>query len=206
MRARVLLLIALFGCQKKESSAGAPVVISELMYHAVLDDGPSESHEFVELQNRRAEEVDLAGWSLGGGIRFRFPAGTRLPAGGFLVVAKDRQRLAADLPAYHLGGDNLLGDYDGELDNGGERVFLADAAGKHVDEVAYDDAFPWPVSADALGAGEDWLAPELLPLEKHRFMGRSLERVSAELPGTLATNWLPSPVDGATPGDRKSVV
>jgi hypothetical protein len=200
MRARILVLLALAGCHKKEDSAAAPVVISEIMYHAVLDYGPSESHEFVELQNRRAEEVDLGGWSLGGGIRFQFPTGTRLPAGGFLVVAKDRQRLAADVPAYHLSAGNLTGDYDGELDNGGERIVLTDAAGNHVDEVAYDDAFPWPVSADALGAGEDWLPPELLPLEKHRFMGRSLERISADLPGTLATNWLPSPVDGATPG------
>jgi hypothetical protein len=200
MMRRLLLVVALLGCKKGGGSAEATVVISELMYHAVLDDGPSESHEFVELQNRRAEEVDLGGWSLGGGIRFRFPAGTRLPANGFLVVAKDRQKLVADVPAYHLDAGQVLGDYDGELDNGGERIVLADAAGEAVDQVAYDDAFPWPVSADALGAGEDWLGPELLPLEKHRFMGRSLERISPAEPGTLAANWLASPVDGATPG------
>jgi hypothetical protein len=197
---RIWPLIALFGCHKGGTGSDAPVVISEIMYHAVLDNGPTETHEFLEVQNRRAEAVDLSGWSLGSGIRFTFPTGTRLPAGGFLAVAKDRQRLAADVPSYQLGPDRLVGDYDGALDNGGERITLSDAAGNTVDQVSYDDAFPWPVSADALGGSEDWLPPELLPLEKHRFMGRSLERISPDLPGTDPTNWLPSPVDGATPG------
>ncbi|HXU79797.1 MAG TPA: CotH kinase family protein, partial [Polyangia bacterium] len=198
-------LLGLVACHKKGTIEDAPVVISEIMYHAVLDDGPSETHEFIELQSRRAQEQDLGGWQLKGGIRFKFPAGTRLAPNGFLVVAKDKARLVADVPSYQLDAGAVLGDYDGELDNGGERITLADAAGDTVDDVAYDDAFPWPVSADALGAGEDWLPPEMLPLEKHRFMGRSLERVSPDLPGSRATNWLPSPLDGATPGRANTV-
>ena len=36
-------------------------------------------------------------------------------------------------------------------------VALLGAAGAVVDLVRYDDGFPWPVAADALGAGETWL-------------------------------------------------
>jgi hypothetical protein len=201
---RVLALALLLGCHKGGGTADAPVVISEIMYHPVLDDGPTESHEFVELENRTDQSVDLGGWKLGGGIRFTFKPGTVLPARGYLVVAKDRQKLAADVPGYKLDAASLLGDYDGELDNGGERITLSDGGGKLVDEAAYDDAFPWPASADALGAGDEWLAPAVLPLDQHRFMGRSLERAGTG-PGTAATSWLASRLDGATPGRPNTV-
>ena len=67
----------------------------------------------------------------------------------------------------------------------------------------YDDRFPWPVGADALGAGERWLSPDKLGnrgLDEHRFLGRSLERLNVDQPGTLVANWAASPLDGATPG------
>jgi hypothetical protein len=97
----------------------------------------------------------------------------------------------------------VVGDYEGELDNDGERLLLEDGAARVVDEVIYDDRFPWPVGADALGAGERWLSPDKLGnqgLDQHRFLGRSLERLNADQPGTLVANWVASPLDGATPG------
>lgn len=191
-------------CQKGGGAVERPpVIISELMYHPVLEDEPTERHEFIELENLTDQEVDLGKWRLSGGIRFTFDAGTRLAPRGFLVVAKDRRRLLADVPGYRLGEAAVTGDYDGELDNDGERIVLADAAGAKVDEAAYDDAFPWPVAADALGASDDWLPAALLPLDRHRFMGRSLERVG-EGPGTSPASWVASPVDGATPGRRNA--
>jgi hypothetical protein len=191
------------GCGGDAGTAGAPtgpVVISEIMYHPVLEDAATEDHEFVELYNRSGAPVALAGWKLAGGIRFTFPAGVTLAPKGFAVVAKNRARLAADVPAYGLRAADLLGDYEGALDNGGERLALTDSAGAIVDQVDYSDAPPWPVGADALGAGEDWMPPETLPLEQHRFMGRSLERVDASRPGSSPANWVASPLDGATPG------
>ena len=117
------------------------------------------------------------------------------------MVAKSKQQLLADVPSYKLADGDLLGDYSGALDNGGERLALLDAAGKIVDEMVYDDERPWPMAADALGAGEAWLPATLLPLEKHKFMGRSLERISIG-PGRLVANWAASALDGATPGRR----
>src|SRR3954470_4701834 len=40
----------------------APVVISELMYHPVLETTEDDLHEFVEIANRTEREVDLSGW------------------------------------------------------------------------------------------------------------------------------------------------
>ncbi len=174
------------------------VFLSEIMYHAVLDDGVTEDHEFIELHNRGDKAVLLAGWTIGGDVRFAFPASTSIQSGQYLVVAKNRAELLK-VAGYRLAPENVLGDYMGQLNNGGGQILLNGAAG-NVDAVVFDDAFPWTSGADALGAQEDFLAADLLPLDKHRFMGRSLERVSFDVPAGEPANWVASMVDGATPG------
>src|SRR5262245_62074594 len=151
-------------------TSDVPVRFSELMYHPVLENAVVDNHEFIELYNQSATAVSLAGWKLVGVVSYAFPAGTSIAPGQYLVVAKNRQRLA-EVAAYKLTAANLLGDYDGDLDNGGGQVMLLDAADALVDAVDYNDKFPWPVAADALGAGESWLPAELLPLTKHQYMG-----------------------------------
>ncbi len=192
------------GCGEERDGAGA-LVISEVMYHPVLE-GATEAHEFVEIHNPGPDPVDLGGWTLriDGEERFTFDAGTGIAAGGYRVVARDRQALAG-IAAYRLAVDDLLGDYRGDLDNDGGELALVDAGGRAVDTVAYDDGWPWPVGADALGAGEGWLPAEQLPLERHRAMGRSLERYRFDLSGREARNWEASPLDGATPGRANTV-
>ncbi len=184
------------------SSPGA-LVISEIMYHPVLEEAEFDNHEFVEIANRGTTPVSLTGWRLDGLVKFAFPAGTTLAGGGYLVVAKNRAALSA-VTAYDLAPSMIVGEYLGELDNGGGAVNLLDAVGTAVDAVKYDDKFPWPIAADALGAGEDWLPKNLLPLKKHRFMGRSLERVSLDVSAAERANWEPSALDGATPGRANS--
>jgi hypothetical protein len=173
--------------------------ISELMYHPVLEDSLEDEHEFVEIYNAEAAAVDLGGWRLAGAIDFTFPAGASIGSGQYRVIAKHRTRLAA-VASYGLVAAQLFGDYNRTLDNGGEKVALLSAGGQGVDAVTYDDDFPWPTGADALGAGRDWLPPALLPLENHRYRGYSLERVSFSVPPGEVFNWTTSPLDGATPG------
>jgi hypothetical protein len=195
---RLMPLLAL-ACTTKTTPVG-PVVISELMYHPVQDDGPSEDHEFVEIANRTDAPVAIGGWRLAGGASFMFPAGTTLAPSTFLVIAKNRQKLLSDVPAYRLDPTAVLGDYAGDLDNDGDRIALLDGAGKLVDEALYGDGFPYPIGADGLGASDDWLPPDQLPIEKHRFMGRSLERINLGRSGLDIPNWAASGLDGATPG------
>jgi hypothetical protein len=204
MAAMLALAIGAAACSSDKAPATiAPgqVVISEIMYHPVLE-GASEDHEFIELQNAGTTAFDLTGHQLTGGVRFSFAAGTSLPPGGFLVVAKRRDRLLA-VSHYGLTAAQVVGDFSGSLSNDGDSVTL-EHDHKIVDRVTYDDAFPWPAGADALGTSESFLAPENLPLSNHQFMGRSLERRSPTEPGDLVANWVASPLDGATPGRASS--
>jgi hypothetical protein len=177
------------------------VKLSEIMYHAVLEESLSENHEFIEIHNAGDTEVSLAGWRFAGGIDFEFPAGATIGAGEFKVIAKNPERLA-EVEGYGLERNSLLGPYERELDNGGEKVAIIGADGQGVESVSYDDGFPWPMGADALGAGVNWLDAAILPLEQHRYMGISLERVSYDSAAGLVESWAPSPLDGATPGQE----
>ncbi len=175
------------------------VKLSEILYHAVLEESLVETHEFVEIHNSGDTAVPLAGWRLAGGIDFEFPEGATIEAGAFEVIAKSPDRLA-EVEGYGLERERLFGPYERELDNGGEKVAIIGADGQGIESVTYDDSFPWPLAADALGAGVNWLDEAVLPLEQHRHMGISLERVSHESAAGLVESWAPSPLDGATPG------
>lgn len=120
----------------------AGVVINEI-FHTDFHDG---TEEWVELFNRKTSEVDLSGWKLGGGMGYTMPAGTTLPAGGYLVVAKDATALAVKYP-----GRGIVGNYSGRLGDD-DRVTLVDPAGDTADEVAFHSEAPWPWQADRGGA------------------------------------------------------
>lgn len=174
------------------------VFFSEVLYHPVLEDDYVERHELVELYNAGSSSVDLSGFRLvGETVALTLPAGSVMAAGEYRVIAKDRAAVAA---VWGLDPSTVWGDYEGELSNGRDTLSLLDRAGEAVDSLSYDDDAPWPVAADALGAGQEWLDPSLLPLAQHRYKGHSLERVSFALPTSDPANWAPSPLDGATPG------
>src|SRR5690606_27678091 len=104
--------------------SGPPsVVISEIMYHPVGEEAETEEHEFIELENVTTEAITLDGYRLAvdGSDRFVFPAGVTLPAGQRLVLANRRDALLA-LPAYGLAPEDVIGEFSGELDNGGAEV------------------------------------------------------------------------------------
>jgi spore coat protein CotH len=182
----------------------SPVVISELMYHPVGEEDADE-HEFIELANRSQSNADISGWKLsdaGGALSYTFPAGTELMAGGYLVVAKNRTALAS---VWELDPARTFGDYAGALDNGGETVMLTNARGAVADSVSYADSWPWPAAADELGVGEDWLKEDERPISKHRFKGRSLERIDLNAPSNDPATWEASALDAATPGRPNGV-
>lgn len=183
--------------------AGAPdpgaLFLSEIMYHPVLEDAFEDWHEFVEIHNPQARDVPLEGWALGGDIDYAFPAGSAVPAGGYVVVAKSREALLG-VTEYQLDPALVYGDYGGALDNGGGNVILRAPDQRVADAVAYDDEGPWPEAADAMGAGDEWLRADLLPLEQHRYRGHSLERVSFLVESSEVANWDASPLDQPSPG------
>ncbi|MEO8353178.1 MAG: lamin tail domain-containing protein, partial [Chthoniobacteraceae bacterium] len=105
--------------------------------------------EWVELYNKGADPVNLAGWTLDGGTSFTFPAGTTIEAGEYLVVAKNATALAAKWPEQSA---RILGNFSGSLSNRGERLALKDANGNPADELHYYTGGAWPETADGGGA------------------------------------------------------
>jgi len=120
------------------------VLINEIMFHPLSG---RDEDEYIELHNRGSNAVDLSYWRFTAGVSFMFPPGTTIPAGGYLVVAADADRLRRHYP--QLNAANTLGNYSGRLSDRGERLALAqpdDPARPYqdfvvVDEVAYRDGW-----------------------------------------------------------------
>ncbi|HEY2952433.1 MAG TPA: lamin tail domain-containing protein, partial [Verrucomicrobiae bacterium] len=95
------------------------VVINEIMFDPVSGDSDDE---YVELFNRSTNLVNLGGWRIRDAVSFTIPANTFLPAGGYLVIARNAARLRTNYAGLTAG--NCLGNFSGSLANGGERVAL----------------------------------------------------------------------------------
>lgn len=139
------------------------VVLNELMYNPLSN---NSNDEYVELHNPTANPVNVGGWRVQDGITYTLPAGTTIPAGGYLVVARSKNRILANYP--HLTAATVVGNYSGSLKNSGERIALAfpasatvpDGAGGTVrrdyfvvaNEVTYGDGGRWAADADGNGS------------------------------------------------------
>jgi len=152
--------------------ADSPVVFNEIMYHPRTNESQLE---WVELQNQMAMDVDLSHWRLDGGIRFTFPEGSVIRAGGYLVVAASPSALMALTSL-----TDPVGPFIDRLSNAGEELRLRDNNNRVMDEVAYGVEGDWPVAPD--GAGP------------------SLARRRANVRGSDSRNWLASAQLGGTPG------
>lgn len=127
------------------------VVINEIFYHAPDD---IEGLAYIELHNTEEDPVDLSGWSFTRGVKFKFPAGTEIDAGGFVVIARNEARLK------RFFGLKPVGVFESNLSGKGERIELTDARGRKVDAVKYSDNAPWPLGADGLSGSLERITPE----------------------------------------------
>ncbi|MDX1951523.1 MAG: lamin tail domain-containing protein [Verrucomicrobiota bacterium] len=145
------------------------VIINEIMYNPPVEDGG-----FIELHNTSSTiAFDLSNLRLNG-VDFTIPGGTVISPGGFVVIADNQE-------VFHSLYGNLIpviGEYSGNLDNGGETLTLqrlgTNGVELIIDSVTYDDTAPWPIAADGDGA--------------------SLQLRDPALDGTRVANW------GAAPG------
>jgi CotH protein/lamin tail-like protein len=176
VRAVPALLIGLLLAAAGNPARAAGVVINEIHYHPSDADG--RTGEFVELYNA-GPQVMIEGYQLQGAIRFTFPPGAVLAAGGYVVVAKDPARARA---LYGGDAERYAGEFDGSLDNSGERIELFDAFNASRDVVEYDDKLPWHEEADGHGS--------------------ALTRLCATAPGDDPLNWGASPPSPGSPNPR----
>jgi len=128
------------------------VVINEIHYDP---DEESTPGEFLELHNPGDTDIDLGGWQITDAVQFVFPAGTTIPAGGYLVVAQDPATISS------LYGVSALGPWVGRLNNDGEQIDLRDETGSLRDQVLYGAGFPWPTASRGTGASAELINPSL---------------------------------------------
>jgi len=168
---------------------GMALVISEIMYHPVEDDGTpdgNETLEFIELYNNRAVFEDLSDYAFTEGINYTFPPGTILPGKEYLVVAKNPDALKShytDVPEYKIFGPfgkNKKGTKQTAFNNDGERIDLSNRNEEVIISFRYNDTWPWSNCPDGTGHS--------LILAKR---GGDPEE---------ATTWAPSTLIGGTPG------
>lgn len=119
------------------------IVINEIFYHGLNN----SAEQWIELKNKSGTPLDLSGWKFTNAISYDLPAGTLIPAGGFLVVAWDPTAFAALHP-----GVTALGPWDGSLSHSGETILLRDPNDNVADEVTYADGGRWSAWADGGGS------------------------------------------------------
>ena len=132
--------------------------ISELMYHPAGD----PNAEYIELTNVGSETINLNLVRFSEGVDLTFSS-VALAPGEYALVVRDitafENRYGADL--------NVVGQYEGSLNNGGERVVLEDATGQVICDLDFSDGwyditdglgFSLTVKAPASTTGADWEA------------------------------------------------
>src|SRR5213075_2580453 len=120
------------------------------------------------------------------GIDYVIPVGTTIPANGYLVIAKNAARLLTNYPG--LNGANTVGNFEGTLANGGERLALS-----MPDEIANTNALGQVVTnlihivvdEVTVGTGGRWG-------KWAHGGGSSLELIDARSDHRLAPNWADS--------------
>jgi hypothetical protein len=186
----------------------SPLAINELHFHPpyVAPSGNcaascSDAEQWLELWNRSSLDVDLAGWSLTGAVRFSFAGVPVLPAGEGLVVA-------ASLAAFRAGHPdvaNAAGDWEGSLDREAAEVRLRDPLGNLADRVRYgnggplNDAAPEDGLDDRTFRGSPWPAGA-------DGTGRTIELLHPNLDNDSGLAWRAAALPGGTPGAANSVL
>ena len=143
--------------QASRDTTNHPPRNTAIVINEIMSDPPSaltEATTWLELFNRSGKEVDLTGWRLEEAVRYRFAKGTKLPAGGCLVVAADTNLLRAS-----YGNVPMCGNFVGKLGHKGGLVRLVDPAGNLVNEVNYKTGGDWPELAAGLGSSLELINP-----------------------------------------------
>jgi hypothetical protein len=125
--------------------------ITELMYNPAPPPGESsfssQDFEYVELKNIGSAPLALAGIRFVTGIQFDFTASaiTSLEPGAYILLVKNALAFQSLYGSHHP----IAGEYEGFLDNAGERIQLIDAVGEVILDFTYNDR--WRPVTDGLG-------------------------------------------------------
>ncbi|YCM43060.1 lamin tail domain-containing protein [Verrucomicrobiaceae bacterium 227] len=180
---------------------GAPtpsnLLITEVNYHpanltpaeeANPNVSDSEDFEFIEITNISTGYVDLGNLafvqSQNGieieGMKFVFPLGTWIAPRSSLIIVRDLAAFPVRYPG--VSSALIVGEYQGGLNNAGDRLILEDGDGNQIANFRYGDRAPWPSRADGDGSTLQLVSTSGNPDYQN------------------AANWQASLVNGGTPG------
>ncbi|MGK0185493.1 MAG: hypothetical protein ACI9R3_001271 [Verrucomicrobiales bacterium] len=184
-----------------EPASAANLVVSEIHYRPIEPSADEiaagyngrTDFEFLEFKNIGTKTIDLSGLVVTDGISFDFAdASFQLLAPGEHVLLVEN--LGAFTLRYGMGAATRVAGVfaaGSQLSNGGEEIGITNSrlpeADQAVKSFAYDDASPWPMSADGDGFSLVLVSPDSNP--DHG----------------VATNWMASSAKGGSPGAAEGV-
>lgn len=131
----------------KGSAQSLKLVVSEVNYNSPKT---PDAGNWVELHNYGNYKLDISDWRFhthGDYYNYRFPMGTTIAAGGYLVLCEDTDKFNT----VYNKVNNKIGNLGFSLNNFGDSIYLFDNIGKNVIKFGFSDTTGWPQLADGLG-------------------------------------------------------
>ncbi|MGB3546952.1 MAG: lamin tail domain-containing protein, partial [Saprospiraceae bacterium] len=137
--------------------AAGDLIINEINYKSSDD---HDTGDWVELYNNSGAELNVSNWVFRDDDdthEFIFPAGTIIPADGYLLLVRDLDKFQD----FHPDLPNVIGEFDFGLSSNGDQVRIYRETLVLEDSVAYLSESPWPTSPAGDGPTLELLSPEL---------------------------------------------
>lgn len=174
-------------CDEADPAFLKKIVINEINYRSVKVD---KNTDFIELYNADNTSVNLSDWALTGGVHYKFPSGTTLNAGAYLLVAANPADVQSE---FNVSG--VLGSFTGNLSSKKDEIILKDTYFNTIDKVDYDAWKEWPSVRyeDYATSGTDGDGNTISINNK---VAKSIQKMHPDLPGRHGGSWkgfTPSP-------------
>lgn len=139
------------------------LIVTEINYQSdTITSNNSNAGDWIEIFNAGNTTLNLSNWTIKDSKiynAFKFPNGTNLAAGQYLVVANDLIKFAQVNPSV----SNVIGPLGFNLSNDGETVKIIDPIGNERYSVTYNDASPWPFLSNGKGTTLELKSTNLNP-------------------------------------------
>ncbi|MBN1415863.1 MAG: lamin tail domain-containing protein [Bacteroidales bacterium] len=174
-------------------NTGTDLKISEISYNPQqqvigVDTLASKDLEFIELKNCHTDTIDISGYAFTRGIRYEFPRNSLMPPGSFMVIASDTACFR------RLYGFAPHGQYEGNLKNDAEEIYLESASGTQLIHFTYNFDKVWYDATDGSGF--------TLALSGYR----NPQSYALKSDWRISTNWLGSPGGDDPPPSADTLV
>ena len=124
--------------------------ITEINYHPLEfvegnDTTSGKDLEFIEFKNIGESSLNLSGIVVDSAVFYEFPPNSILAPGQFYVISSKPSKF------YNEYGKLASGNFQGNLSNSGEKIWVKSSKGIDLMNFSYNDSLPWPERPDGDG-------------------------------------------------------